>query len=72
MDWRRTEDGLLGRRQHVEGECDFILVFFDLQPAHEGRKEGLGGGAVGVLLLVAAGVVGHRRRREYWCTSGKG
>jgi len=35
-----TEDELLGRRKHVEGECDFILVAFALEPAEKaGRVE---------------------------------
>ena len=33
----RTEDELLGRRKHVEGESDFILVAFALQPSHQIR-----------------------------------
>lgn len=32
----RTEDELLRRREHVEGEGDFVLVVFLLEPADEG------------------------------------
>lgn len=33
----RTEDELLGRCEHVERECDFILVAFALQPSDQFR-----------------------------------
>lgn len=38
---RRTEDELFRRRQHVQGESDFILVVLLLQPFHQtsGLKE---------------------------------
>ncbi len=32
----RTEDKLLRRREHVEGEGDFVLVAFALEPVEEG------------------------------------
>ena len=32
----RTEDEFLGRGEHVEGEGDFVLVAFALEPAEEG------------------------------------
>ena len=32
----RTEDEFLGWREHVERECDFVLVAFALEPAEEG------------------------------------
>jgi len=36
----KIEDELLGRRQHVKGECDFILVFLELKPADKGGYVG--------------------------------
>ena len=36
----RTEDEFLGRRKHVKGECDFILVFLELKPSDEGGDVG--------------------------------
>lgn len=30
-----TEDKLLGRCEHVEGESDFILIAFSLEPTKE-------------------------------------
>jgi hypothetical protein len=35
----RTEDELLGGREHVEGEGYFVLVALALQPAEEGGGE---------------------------------
>jgi hypothetical protein len=32
---QRTEDELLGGREHVDGEGDFILVDFQANPAHQ-------------------------------------
>lgn len=42
----RTEDELLGRGQHVQGEGDLVLVIFLLQPLHETSRleEEVGGG----------------------------
>lgn len=47
----RTEDELLRRRQHVERECDFVLVALALEPAEErgwvehcDEEQGGGGG----------------------------
>jgi len=42
---RPTQDELLRRGQHVQRECDLILIAFPLQPAQEGRRDGgvLGG-----------------------------
>src|SRR5450755_2011906 len=35
-----TEDEFLSWREHVKGERDFILVFFELEPADEGGHVG--------------------------------
>ena len=35
-EWRLTENKALRRRHHVEGECDFELVFFHAEPAEKG------------------------------------
>jgi hypothetical protein len=32
----RTENEFLRRRQHVQGECDFVLVALALEPAEHG------------------------------------
>lgn len=44
-----TEDDFLGGREHVEGECHFVLEALALQPVEEGGGVGhlceVGGGA---------------------------
>lgn len=37
---RHTEDKLLRRRQHVQTECDFILISLALQPSETGGDYG--------------------------------
>ncbi len=34
----RTKDEFLGRREHVEGKRDFVLVALALEPAEEGGR----------------------------------
>jgi hypothetical protein len=47
-DCERTEDEFLSRGEHVQGEGDFVLVFFELEPAEEGGEIVFGAqGAVG-------------------------
>lgn len=36
----RTEDDLLGRREHVERKGDFVLVILQEQPAEEAGEDG--------------------------------
>ncbi len=33
-----TEDNLFGICEHVQGEGDFVLVIFKLEPANEGAE----------------------------------
>jgi hypothetical protein len=40
--YTRTKDEFLGRGQHVEREGDFVLVFFELEPAEDGGEVGFG------------------------------
>lgn len=60
---KRTEYELLGRRKHVKGEGDFILVPFALEPAEQG-------GDVGHYCVVHAVSVGKGVARARGCAPG--